>query len=253
MGEQQRVTAAAVIIGNEILSGRTQDVNLAYLGARLNELGIQLAEARVVADREEAIVAAVNACREAYDYVFTTGGIGPTHDDITSACVAKAFGERLIRHPQAERVLRARYEQMGVEVTPARLRMAETPESATVIENEFGGAPGYKVGNVFVMAGIPRVMQAMFEAARPYLEGGVVLLSRTVGCYVPEGSIARGLGELQDAFADLDIGSYPFSSNAGYGTNLVLRGPEEARLDEALAKLRALIVELGGEPIEGGV
>lgn len=253
MTDNQRVTAAVLVIGNEILSGRTKDANLPFLGAELNKLGIQMREARVVADDEGEIIAALDACRAKYDYVFTTGGIGPTHDDITSACVAKAFGQKLIRHPVAEKLLRERIAQMGVEVTEARLKMAETPEHAELIENPISGAPGFKVENVFVMAGIPRIMQAMFDAAKPHLKRGVILESVTVGSFVPEGTIATELGLLQDAYPDLDIGSYPFFFDGKPGSNLVFRGPDLDRLHEAAEKLGDLIRNLGGEPVEGGV
>ncbi len=253
MNEPRRITAAALIIGNEILSGRTHDVNLKYLGIELNKLGIQVYEARVVADIEEEIVAAINQCRVKYDYVFTTGGIGPTHDDITADCVAKAFGQKLILHPLAERILRERIKAMGSEVTEARLRMARTPEHAELLYNEVSGLPGFKVANVFVMAGIPRVMRAMFQAAIPFLERGVTLLSRTIGSFVPEGTIATSLGLLQDDYPDLDIGSYPFYFDGKPGSNLVLRGPDQARIDEACSRLHDLIVDLGGEAVEGGV
>lgn len=253
MTDNQRVTAAVLVIGNEILSGRTKDANLPFLGAELNKLGIQMREARVVADIEDEIIEALDACRAKYDYVFTTGGIGPTHDDITSACVAKAFGQKLIRHPVAEKLLRERIAQMGVEVTEARLKMAETPEYAELIENPVSGAPGFKVENVFVMAGIPRIMQAMFEAAKPHLKRGVTLESVTVGSFVPEGTIATELGLLQDAYPDIDIGSYPFFFDGKPGSNLVFRGPEIERLNEAADRLRDLIRNLGGEPVDGGV
>ena len=253
MTDNQRVTAAVLVIGNEILSGRTKDANLSFLGAELNKLGIQMREARVVADIEDEIIEALDACRAKYDYVFTTGGIGPTHDDITSACVAKAFGQKLIRHPVAEKLLRERIAQMGVEVTEARLKMAETPEHAELIENPVSGAPGFKVENVFVMAGIPRIMQAMFEAAKPHLKRGVTLESVTVGSFVPEGTIAMELGLLQDAYPDIDVGSYPFFFDGKPGSNLVFRGPEIERLNEAADRLRDLIRNLGGEPVDGGV
>jgi len=253
MTDNQRVTAAVLVIGNEILSGRTKDANLSFLGAELNKLGIQMREARVVADIEDEIIEALDACRAKYDYVFTTGGIGPTHDDITSACVAKAFGQKLIRHPVAEKLLRERIAQMGVEVTEARLKMAETPEHAELIENPVSGAPGFKVENVFVMAGIPRIMQAMFETAKPHLKRGVTLESVTVGSFVPEGTIATELGLLQDAYPDIDIGSYPFFFDGKPGSNLVFRGPEIERLNEAADRLRDLIRNLGGEPVDGGV
>jgi molybdenum cofactor synthesis domain-containing protein len=254
-GEQKkkRVTAAVLIVGNEILSGRTHDINLKYLGIELNLLGIQVREARVVPDIDSEIVDAVNTLRKKYDYLFTTGGIGPTHDDITSGCIAQAFGQKLIRHPVAEKLLRERMAQMGTEATPARLRMCETPEHAEVLPNKVGGAPGYRIENVFVMAGIPRIMHAMFEAAVPHLEGGVTLQATTVGSMVPEGAIATGLGELQDAYPELDVGSYPFTIAGKPGSNLVIRGADEAQIAEAAENLRALIVELGGEPIDGGI
>tara|TARA_R110002110_G_scaffold284987_2_gene499269 strand:- start:34701 stop:35483 length:783 start_codon:yes stop_codon:yes gene_type:complete len=253
MSDPQRVTAAVLIIGNEILSGRTKDANLAFLGTELNLLGIQLLEARVVADIEVEIIEALDACRAKYDYVFTTGGIGPTHDDITSACVAKAFGQKLIRHPEAERLLRERMTQMGVEATEARLKMAETPEFAELVDNPVSGAPGFRVENVYVMAGIPRIMQAMFEGAKGQLKRGVTLISVTVGSFVPEGQIATELSLLQDAYPDLDIGSYPFFFDGKPGSNLVLRGPDQARLDEAAGRLGDLIRNLGQEPVEGGI
>lgn len=253
MSDPKRVTAAVLIIGNEILSGRTKDANLAFLGTELNLLGIQLLEARVVADIESEIIEALDACRAKYDYVFTTGGIGPTHDDITSACVAKAFGQKLIRHPEAERILRERMKQMGVEATEARLKMAETPEFAELVDNPVSGAPGFSVENVYVMAGIPRIMRAMFEGAKPHLKRGVILISVTVGSFVPEGQIATELSLLQDAYPDLDIGSYPFFFDGKPGSNLVLRGPDQARLDEAAVRVGDLIRNLGQEPVEGGV
>jgi|TARA_B110000263_G_C15302118_1_gene508525 molybdenum cofactor synthesis domain-containing protein len=253
MGEARRITAAALIIGNEILSGRTHDVNLKFLGVELNKLGIQIREARVVPDVEGEIIEAVNHCRSKFDYVFTTGGIGPTHDDITADCIAKAFGQKLIHHPVAEKMLRERIIKMGNEVTEARLRMARTPEFAELLINEVSGAPGFKVENVFVMAGIPRVMQAMFGAAIPFLERGVTMISRTIGSYVAEGTIATQLSLLQDDYLDLDIGSYPFYFDGQPGSNFVLRGPDQDRILEASERLYDLIINLGGQPIEGGV
>tara|TARA_B100001123_G_scaffold423719_1_gene534220 strand:- start:266 stop:1051 length:786 start_codon:yes stop_codon:yes gene_type:complete len=253
MSETRLVTAAALIIGNEILSGRTHDVNLKFLGIELNKLGIQLREARVVPDDESEIIEAVNQCRKKYNYVFTTGGIGPTHDDITADCIAKAFGQKLIHHPIAEKLLRERIIKMGNEVTEARLRMARTPENAELLINEVSGAPGFKVDNVFVMAGIPRVMQAMFQASIPFLERGITMLSHTIGGYVAEGTIAIELETLQNDFRDLDIGSYPFYFGGRPGSNFVLRGPSKVRIDEAAGQLRGIIIKLGGDPIDGGV
>lgn len=242
------VTAAVVVIGNEILSGRTQDANLAYLGQQLNAIGVRLREARVVADVEVDIVAAVNQLRTRYDYVFTTGGIGPTHDDITSECIAKAFGVALIRHPEAERRLRAYYEPD--KINEARLRMANTPEGATLVDNPVSVAPGYRIGNVFVLAGVPAIMRAMFDSIKGHLVGGAPVRSVTVPAYLAEGTIAEGLGELQARFPALEIGSYPFFQRGRFGTSLVLRGTDEGQLDLAAAELRALIRALGTEPLD---
>jgi molybdenum cofactor synthesis domain-containing protein len=242
------VTAAVLIIGNEILSGRTQDVNLAYLGKSLNEIGIRLREARVVPDIEAEIVAAVNELRARWDYVFTTGGIGPTHDDITAECVAKAFGVKLIRHPEAERRLRAVYEPD--KINEARLRMANTPEGADLIDNPVSTAPGFRIGNVFVMAGVPAIMQAMFDGLKGRLAGGAPVRSVSVPAFIAEGTIAKGLAELQARFLDIDIGSYPFFRTGKFGTSLVLRGTDEAKLALAAEELRALIRSLGAEPLD---
>src|SRR3954454_1473596 len=185
---EQTVTAALVIIGNEILSGRTQDVNLAFLATQLNEAGIQMGEVRVVPDAEADIVEAVNALRGKHDHVFTTGGIGPTHDDITSASIAKAFGLPYGRHPEAERRLLAYYPPE--KVNRARMKMAETPEGAELIDNPVSVAPGFIIGNVFVLAGIPQVVRAMFDGIRPTLRGGTLVRSRSITTYSPEGEIA---------------------------------------------------------------
>lgn len=251
--DQRRVTAALIVIGNEILSGRTRDANLQYLAEQLNELGIVLAEARVVRDEEDAIIAAVNACRQSFDYVFTTGGIGPTHDDITAGAVAAAFGRRLVRNAEAEALLREFYARNNREVTAARLKMAETPEGASLIENKISTAPGFQVENVFVFAGIPSVMRAMFESMKGRLEGGAKVLSRTLSAGIPEGTIAAGLQRLQDRFPDLEIGSYPYFLDGQPGASIVARGTDRARLDAAMEALRILMLELGGTPTEGNV
>ena len=242
------VTACVLIIGNEILSGRTQDANLAYIASSLNEVGVTLSEARVIPDRCEVIVAVVNEVRAKFDYVFTTGGIGPTHDDITSECVAKAFGVPWTLHPKAHRIFLDHYKPG--ELNEARLRMAHTPEGATLIANPVSRAPGFRIGNVFVMAGIPRVMQAMFDGIKHDLKGGRPMLSRSVGCHLPEGIIAKGLGEIQARYADLDIGSYPFYRRGEFGTSLVLRGRDAERLAAATAEVRGLVEGLGGQPVE---
>ncbi len=240
------VTAAVLVIGNEILSGRTQDANLHYLAQKLGGLGIQLREARVVADIEEEVIAAINALRARYTYVFTTGGIGPTHDDITSACVAKAFGVKLIRDPRAVALLEAHYPPG--DLTPARLKMAEVAEGSILIDNPVSKAPGFQIGNVFVMAGVPRIAQAMFDGIAARLKGGPVVQSRTVTCGLGEGVIANGLGAIQVDFPDVEIGSYPYFRRGAFGTSLVLRSSAIARLEEAAAAVVALVRSHGGEP-----
>ncbi len=238
------VTACALIIGNEVLSGRTQDANLAFLGESLNDLGIRLMEARVIPDIPEAIVAAVNEVRARFDYVFTTGGIGPTHDDITAECVARAFGVALIRNPEAEAILVDFYGR--AELNEGRLRMANTPENAVLIENPISKAPGFQIGNVFVMAGIPRVMRAMFETLRPRLKGGRPLLSLSLTVNLPESVMAPGLGTIQDQHAGVEIGSYPFQKDGRFGVRLVMRAPDSEDLAKVGGLVRALIGELDG-------
>jgi molybdenum cofactor synthesis domain-containing protein len=245
---QRIVTASVLIIGNEILSGRTQDANLTYIAKGLAGVGVILREARVIPDVAETIVATLNELRGRYNYVFTTGGIGPTHDDITSECVARAFGVEWTLHPEAHRLF-LQYYKPG-ELNEARLRMAHTPEGATLIPNPVSRAPGFRMGNVFVLAGIPSVMQAMFDNVKLTLDGGPPVLSRTVSCALAEGIIAKGLGEIQSRYADLDIGSYPFLRRGEYGVSLVLRGRDPARLDAAKAEVADLVRRLGGVPVE---
>lgn len=240
------VTAALLIIGNEILSGRTQDKNLAYLGRRLNELGVRLAETRVIPDERGTIVRHLNELRGEHAYVFTTGGIGPTHDDITAECVAEAVDRKLIEHPEARAILEERYTPENL--TAARLRMARTPEGAALIENPVSKVPGFRIGNVYVMAGIPEVMQAMFESIAHQIAGGEPLLTGTVVAELPEGVLAGPLGELQARFPDVEMGSYPFYGRNGYGASLVLRVADKERLNEALEELRAMVRALGAEP-----
>ncbi len=249
MDDEKTVRAALIIIGNEILSGRTQDANLQYLAKELNGVGVTLAEARVIPDDEAAIVAAVNEFRAKYDYVFTTGGIGPTHDDITSECVAKAFGVPLIRNPEAQALLEAHYKRTGRELNEARLRMANTPEGASLVKNPISTAPGFRVENVYVLAGVPMVMRAMLEVLKPELIGGKTTLSKAVASYVGEGNMARGLAALQEKYAELDIGSYPFyKQNGKFGTTIVMRHTDQAMLDAAADEVAALMREHGGEP-----
>ncbi len=241
-------SACALIIGNEILSGRTQDVNLNYIARRLAERGVRLAEARVIPDLEDMIVAAVNETRARYDYVFTTGGIGPTHDDITAACIARAFGVPLILNPEARAILEAQFRARNIEVNEARLRMANTPRGAALVDNAVSGAPGFRMENVFVLAGVPSIMQAMLEAALATIPGGVRLATRTVTAYLPEGTLAGPLKDLQTGYPDIDMGSYPFYQVGRHGSNLVLRGTDVERLETAVTELMRIVGDLGGDP-----
>jgi molybdenum cofactor synthesis domain-containing protein len=245
--EDRIVTACLVIIGNEILSGRTKDANLPWIAARLNALGIELCEVRVVPDVTARIVEAVNEVRARYDHVFTTGGIGPTHDDITADAIARAFGVALLRDPRAVALLQAHY-QPG-QLNEARLRMANIPEGADLIDNPVSRAPGFRIGNVHVMAGVPAIMQAMFDAVAPTLKGGPVVHSRTVTCGLPEGVLAADLAAVEQRHAGVSIGSYPWFRMGATGVSLVLRGIDGAALDRAAADLAAVIRRLGGEPV----
>lgn len=235
---QSAPTAAVLLIGNEVLSGRTKDKNLGFIADYLTALGIDLLEARVVADDEAAIVDAVNALRQRYTYVFTTGGIGPTHDDITAECMASAFGVGISHHPDAVRILEDYFRQIGREPNEARLRMARVPHGATLIENSVSKAPGFKIGNVHVMAGVPKVMQAMMDAIAPTLRKGEPMLSRSLQFLGGEGDIAKPLKEAQETYPDVVMGSYPYESGAGFCTNLVLRCRDKARLDEAFETVK---------------
>ena len=241
------VTAAVLIIGNEILSGRTQDTNLAYLAKKLNDYGIQVREARVVPDIERDIVDAVNALRARYDYVFTTGGIGPTHDDITADCIAAAFGVELVISPEIAALIQRR--PAPPEVMESRMRMARIPRGGGLIDNPLG-PPGFFIGNVYVMAGIPRVMQQMVDSLAGKLRRGATVRSRSVTAYLTESQIARQLGQIQDAYPHIDLGSYPFHRDERYGTTLVMRGTDEAALDAMLNEVSGLITELGAEPLD---
>jgi molybdenum cofactor synthesis domain-containing protein len=237
------VTAALVVIGEEILSGRTQDVNIGYIAAYLTRIGILLREVRVVADVESDIVAAVNELRRRFTYVFTTGGIGPTHDDITTDALAKAFGVEVVVDPEAVAAMRKHFRDE--ELTPARLRMARIPAGASLIDNAISRAPGYVLENVIVMAGVPRIMQVMLDAVSPRLVKGRPMLSRAVRIDVAEGDVAPGLAELQSAQPEVQIGSYPFFENKRLGTYVVLRATDAAKLDAALNRLWILIAEQG--------
>ncbi len=240
-------TAAVLVIGNEILSGRTQDVNLAWIAAKLVERGIRLAEARVVQDIPGEIGAAVLALSRRYDYVFTTGGIGPTHDDITVDSIAKAFDLPVIVHPEAAARLERHY---GADkVTPARLRMARVPEGAALIDNPVSAAPGIHFRNIFIMAGVPAIMRAMLDGIIPTLAEGRPILARSIACHVPESVLAEPLGAIQARHPDVDIGSYPWYRQGAAGVSLVTRGVDPAVLDTIAAEIAQMIRDLGGEPV----
>jgi molybdenum cofactor synthesis domain-containing protein len=240
----QAPTAAVLLIGDEILSGRTKDANLGFLADYLTALGIDLKEARVVPDIEDEIVNAVNALRRRYTYVFTTGGIGPTHDDITADAVAKAFGVPIDHHPQALKILLDYFKEIGREANEARLRMARTPNGASLINNPVSKAPGFQIGNVFVMAGIPKVMNAMMEDVAPRLQRGKPVTSLTVAVQGGEGDVAKPLKEIQERFPQVIIGSYPFQSPQGFATNLVLRSRDDEALVAAVKDVRQMAEEL---------
>jgi len=244
---EQPATAAVLIIGNEILSGRTQDVNLKHIAEHMGRWGIRMKEARVIPDIEEDIVDSLNQLRARYTYVFTTGGIGPTHDDITSECIAKAFDRPLVIHPEIAELIQSR--PAPPEVMDSRMRMACVPEGATLVANPTGGPPGFCIENVYVMAGIPAVMQAMLGTLEPFLNRGEPVQSRSVTAFLGESQIAAALGELQARFHDIDLGSYPFFKENRYGTTLVMRGIDEARLQAMLEGVKNIIIEAGETPV----
>jgi len=232
-------TAAMLVIGDEILSGRTRDANMYHLAGQLNDHGIDLREVRVVSDDAPAIIAAVRTLSAAYDSVFTSGGIGPTHDDITADCIAAAFEDHIDIRADARALLQAHYDKSGQELNAARLRMARIPDTATLIDNPVSIAPGFTVQNVHVMAGVPSVFQAMVASVLPTLTGGAALLSQTLRIDRGEGDIAGPLGDIASDFTDLSIGSYPFQKDGKYGANIVMRGTDSARIDAAMTRLRA--------------
>jgi len=241
--------AALIIIGNEILSGRTQDKNLAHLALTLNEAGVKLMEVRVIPDIEATIIETVNELKPRFDYVFTTGGIGPTHDDITTAAIAAAFGLPVVRHPEAERRLLKHY--TPEQVNAARMKMADIPQGAQLIDNPVSSAPGFIIGNVYVMAGVPSIMQAMLDQVIPGLKGGLPTRSKTLSASITEGTIAADLTEIQKRYPDVEIGSYPFMKQGRLGTSLVARSTDEARLSACAGEIRAMLERFGAEVEEG--
>ena len=235
--------AALIIIGNEILSGRTKDKNLAYLAEWLNEIGIQLYEVRVIRDDEKEIIDCVNLLRKKFDYVFTTGGIGPTHDDITTESIAKAFDVELETNPEALKILQGYYKKG--DLNEARLKMTLLPKGAELVENPVTKAPGFKMDNVFVMAGIPSIMQGMLEGARVFLETGTKMSSKSIDVFMPESFVASELSQIQDNYDNVEIGSYPFNKDGKFGTSLVMRSTDMVALDRCEIEVAEMIKKLG--------
>jgi len=252
MSEERTWTAALLVIGDEILSGRTQDRNVSPIATWLNIQGVRLAEVRVVPDVHERIVAAVNALRAENDYLFTTGGIGPTHDDITVDAIAAATGVEVEVHPKARAALERHYETRGG-ITEARLRMARVPAGASLIENQMSGAPGIRHGNIFILAGVPHIAALMLDALSGTIEGGKPLLSRTISGWVPESEVAELLRETERAHDGVQIGSYPFFREGRVGANFVVRSTSQVVLDQCLDDLVARLEADGREVVQGGV
>jgi molybdenum cofactor synthesis domain-containing protein len=253
MTDESRIwTAALIVVGDEILSGRTHDKNIAQVATWLGVQGIRLREVRVVPDVEDAIVEAVNALRARNDYLFTTGGIGPTHDDITVDAVAKALGLGVVIHPKARAMLEGWYASRGG-LTEARLRMARVPDGADLIENRLSGAPGIRIGNVYLMAGVPHITAQMLDGLTGTLEGGLPLLSATVGCWVPESEIADFLAETEKAHANCQIGSYPFFREGKVGANFVIRSTSADDLAACAKALEDGLAAVGRFPVPGGI
>ncbi len=243
-------TACLLVIGNEVLSGRTQDANIKFLAIGLGEIGIPLREVRVIPDVRDTIIAVVNEVRAKFDHVFTTGGIGPTHDDITSECIAAAFGVPWEPHPEAWARMEASYKPG--EFNAARQRMGTMPRGASLINNAVSIAPGFTMGNVHVMAGVPRIMQAMFAVLAPTLKGGDPIISRAVyALRLAEGAIADGLSAIQDRYPALDLGSYPYYRPSGNGVAIVAKGTDVAAAEAAIAEVTALMITCGATPIQG--
>lgn len=239
------VTAGILVIGDEILSGRTKDKNIGYIADYLTAIGIDLKEVRVVSDDEGAIVAAINALRSTYTYVFTTGGIGPTHDDITAECIAKAFGVPIDFHPRAVEILKERMAKIGGELNEARMRMARIPQGAELVANKVSGAPGFWIGNVIVMAGVPAIMQAMLDEVAPKLKTGTKLVSATIRADAKEGDVGTELGAIAKEHPEAIIGSYPFfDEKFGPNTNIVVRSRDAAKLAEAKAAVERMLTKV---------
>jgi molybdenum cofactor synthesis domain-containing protein len=251
-GHPEIVTAAVLVIGDEILSGRTKDKNIGFIADYLTAIGIDLKEVRVVSDDENAIVGALNTLRKTYTYVFTTGGIGPTHDDVTAECVAKAFGVGIDYHPEAVAILRERMAKIGGELNEARMRMARIPHGAALVANKVSGAPGFWIENVIVMAGVPSIMQAMVDEVAPKLKTGARLLSESIRADAKEGDVGTELGAIAKAHPDAIIGSYPFfDEKLGPNTNIVVRSRDAAKLASAKTAVEGMLMKIKAQ-LAGG-
>ena len=236
----EQPTASMLVIGDELLSGRTQDANMHHLANKLTEIGINLSEARFIRDDAAVIVSNIVELSKKFDYLFTSGGIGPTHDDITTDCVAEAFGRQVSVRSDAFNILKKYYDGKGMELNEARLRMARIPEKADLIENLISGAPGYIIENVYVMAGVPRIFQSMLQTVLPNLKKGTPTLSISIKLYKGEGDIALELEQIVKAFSKLTFGSYPFNENGIHGTNIVIRGKDKKLMIKAEKKVRTI-------------
>ena len=239
--QSEILTAAIIIIGNEILSGKTQDVNIQFIAKELSNLGIRLKEVRVVADVEEDIIEAVNGLRAKYSYIFTTGGIGPTHDDITAKTIAKAFEDEYILHPQAKEIIEKHVISANRDINEGHIRMAHMPKKSVPLLNRETGAPGFKLENVFVMAGVPYIMQAMFLEAKKYLKQAKPIISKSIDIYISESAIAIPFSNLQDKYPNIEMGSYPFKEGERWGTSLVLRGNDPELIDKVMNELLEIL------------
>ena len=239
-------TAGIIIIGDEILSGRTKDTNINWIATELNNIGVRLIEARIISDDSETIIETVKTFTKKFTYVFSCGGIGPTHDDITTESVANAFNQKLVKDPEAMRRLKIHYEGTNIEFNEARQKMAIIPTNSILIDNPVSAAPGYKIENLFVFAGVPKIMQGMFSTISYHLVGGIKLMSKTVSSNVGEGLIAKDLEQIEKKFKAVKIGSYPYFKPGNFGTSIVLRSEYESSLNQASQAVLSAIIKLGG-------
>ena len=245
MSKNTKVNAAILIIGNEILSGRTQDTNTSTLATWLNSIGVKVNEVRIIPDQEDIIVETLNLLRKSNNYVFTTGGIGPTHDDITTPAIAKAFDVSVERNKEALRRLQEHYKGTNIELNSARLKMADIPNGATLIDNPVSAAPGFNIQNVYVMAGVPKIMQAMLDGILKNIKFGKKTFSISIACEIGEGNLAKGIGEIEETESDLEIGCYPWFKSGVIGTNIVVRSINEDMCNRAAKKVKNLIEDFG--------